>query len=150
MPETLQRRHDPIIQFAVFMENKLGRLHDLIRVLYENQVHVMAMTVLDTTDSSILRIIVDDHERARTILRRSSFHFNESPVLVLEMNSSADIHRALCALLEAEINIHYTYAFITRPNDKCALALSVEDPDVAGHALSQCGFHILTRDDITR
>ncbi len=150
MPQILERRHNPIRQFAVFMENKLGRLHDLIRVLYKNEIHVMAMTVLDTTDSSILRIIVDDHERAKTIFENHQFHYNESPVLVLEMNTAADIHKALCALLEAEINIHYTYSFVTRPNGKCALALSVEDPDVASHALSQCGFHILTRDDITR
>ncbi len=150
MTQTLESRHDPIKQFAVFMENKLGRLHDLIRVLTENEVHVMAMTVLDTTDSSILRMIVDDHERAGSILKKNQFHYSETPVLVLEMNSSSDLHKALCALLEAEINIHYTYSFITRPRGKCALAFNLEDPDVADHALRQSGFHVLNRGDITR
>ncbi len=150
MTQTLEARHEPITQFSVFMENKLGRLHDLIRVFSQNNVHVMAMTILDTTDSAILRIIVDDHERAGSILKKHGFLYSETPVLVLEMNSGNDIHRALCALLEAEINIHYTYSFITRPRDRCALALSLEDPDVAAHALQHSGFHILTRGDITR
>ncbi len=150
MAQTLEDRHEPIRQFAVFMENKLGRLNDLIRVLAENDVHVMAMTVLDTTDSSILRLIVDDHEQAAAILKRKNFLFTETPVLVLEMHSAAELHKALCALLEAEINIHYTYAFITRPQGKCALAFSLEDPDVAAHALRHSGFRILNRSDICR
>jgi hypothetical protein len=110
----------------------------------------MAMTTLDTTDSSILRVIVDDHERAGSILSKNHFFYNETPILVVEMNAATDIHKALCALLEAEINIHYTYAFITRPRDKCALAISLEDPDVAGHALHCSGFRILGRSDISR
>ncbi len=150
MSQTLEGRHEPIKQFSVFMENKLGRLHDLVRVLAENRVHIMAMTTLDTTDSSILRVIVDDHERAGSILRKSDFFYNETTVLVVEMNSAVDIHKALCALLEAEINIHYTYAFITRPHGRCALAISLEDADVAAHALEHSGFHILNRDDISR
>ena len=62
---TKMRRADPVIQFSVFTPNRLGRLHDLIGFLGAKDVHVLALMVLDTTDSAIIRVVVDDPERAR-------------------------------------------------------------------------------------
>ena len=72
---------DPVRQFSVFMENRVGRLHDLNALLGNNEVHVMAITVLDTTDNAIVRLIVDDPDKARAILAREDFPYHEADIL---------------------------------------------------------------------
>src|SRR6266516_2010061 len=99
---TKMRRVDPVIQFSVFTANRLGRLHDLIKLLGSQNVHVLALMVLDTTDSSIIRLVVDDPDRARELLQREGFAFNESKLVVVEVNSS-ELGRLMAALLEAEL-----------------------------------------------
>jgi len=152
MPEvTSQRsRPEPVTQFSVFTENRMGRLHDLIELFNENGVHVLALTALDTTDASILRIIVDDTDRARELLVQDNFPFTESEVLVVEIDSETKLKGVLAALLRAEVNIHYAYSFITQPNGRSALALSLEDPDVATASLGQHQFKVLYQADLLR
>jgi len=141
---------DPVKQFSVFAENRVGRLYDLTLLLKENDVHVMAITVLDTTDSSIIRIVVDDPQKARELMVNNDFPYSECDLLAVELTDESQLKGILAALLEAEINIHYVYSFMKRPADKSALALSVEDADIASQALSQRGFKVLTQRDISR
>jgi hypothetical protein len=141
---------DPVKQFSVFAENRVGRLYDLIGLLKDNNVHVIAITVLDTTDSAILRLIVDDPDRARELMVNNDFPYTECDVLAIEITDEADLKGVLAALFEAEINIHYVYSFIKRPEGKYALVLNVEDSDVAAQALGNHGYKILTQRDISR
>src|SRR5258705_7017513 len=116
------RRADAVIQFSVFTPNRLGRLHDLIRLLSARDVHVLGLMVLDTTDSAIIRLVVDDPDRARELLVRESFPFTESNLVVVEVNST-DLNRLMAALLEAELNINYLYSFIPHPQGKPIVGL---------------------------
>jgi len=141
---------DPVKQFSIFAENRVGRLYDLTSLFKENNVHVIALTVLDTTDSAIVRTIVDDPDRARELMINNDFPFGESDVLAVEITDEGDLRPILSALLEAEINIHYVYSFLKRPGDRTALALNVEDTDVATQALGKRGFKVLTQRDISR
>jgi len=141
---------DPVKQFSVFAENRVGRLYDLTSLFKENNVHIIALTVLDTTDSAIVRTIVDDPDRARELMINNDFPFGESDVLAVEISDEGDLRPVLAALLEAEINIHYVYSFLKRPGDRTALALNVEDTDVATQALGIRGFKVLTQRDISR
>ena len=141
---------DPIKQFSVFTANRVGRLFDLTALLREHNVHIMALTVLDTTDSAIVRFIVDDVEKARELLVSNDFAYTECEVLAVEIDDEADLKRVLSALLEAEINIHYIYSFIKRPGDRGALAINAEDIDIAASCLNTRGFPVLTRRDIAR
>jgi hypothetical protein len=106
--------------------------------------------VLDTTDSAIVRVIVDDPERARELMVNNDFPYTEVEVLAVELAGEAELSGVLAALFEAEINIHYVYSFIRRPEGKSALAINAEDAEVAAQALAQRGFRILTQADITR
>src|SRR6185436_18659353 len=108
---TKMRGVDPVIQFSVFTPNRLGRLHDLVRILGGQGVHVLALMVLDTTDSSIIRLVVDDPDRARELMVREGFPFTESNLIVVEVGPS-ELNRLMAALLEAELNINYLYSFI--------------------------------------
>ena len=141
---------DPVQQFSVFTENRVGRLYDLTALLKASNVHIMALTVLDTTDSSILRLIVDDPDLARELMINNDFPYTECDVLAVEIADEGDLKGVLAALLEAEINIHYVYSFLKRPGGRSALALSIEDYDVAAQALHTRGFRVLTQRDISR
>src|SRR6266478_5699456 len=134
------RQRDAVKQFSVFTANRLGRLHDLTQLLNSHNVHVLAVTVLDTTDSAILRFVVDDPERARDLLHEHSFPFNESDLLVVEFDSATKLNELMAALLEAELNVNYLYSFIPHPNGKSLLALSMEDNDMGEQILTRHQF----------
>ena len=142
-------RPDPVIQFSVFTPNRLGRLHDLIALWGAHEVHVLGLMVLDTTDSSIIRAVVVDPDRARELLAREGFCFTESRLVVVEVNPT-DLNRLMATLLEAELNINYLYSFIPQPQGKSILALSMEDNDLAEHALLRHQFRTLKQTDISR
>jgi hypothetical protein len=141
---------DPVKQFSVFAENRVGRLYDLTALLKGNNVHIMAITVLDTTDSAIVRLVVDDPDKARELMVNNDFPYTECNVLAVEITDESNLKDVLSALLEAEINIHYVYSFMKRPGGRCAIAINVEDDDVAAQALSKRTFKVLTQHDISR
>ena len=150
MKTTPARRADPVVQFSVFTANKLGRLHDLISLLNSHSVHVLALTVLDTTDSTIIRTVVDDPDKARNLLRENNYPFTESKLLVVEVDAATELHKVIQALLEAEININYLYSFIPHPRGKSLLALSMEDNEIGEQCLKRQGFSVLRQVDISR
>lgn len=141
---------DPVKQFSVFAENRVGRLHDFTALLKAHNVHVMAMSVLDTTDSAIVRVVVDDPEKARELMISNDFPYAETEILAVEIVDESDLKGVLSALLEAEINIHYLYSFIKRPEGKSALAVNAEDIDIAAQSLNRRGYRVLTQRDISR
>jgi hypothetical protein len=148
--ETITAGHSEwAIQFSVFTPNRLGRLHDLIGLLSTHDVHVLALMVLDTTDSAIIRLVVDDPDRARDLLVQQEFPFTESRLVVVEVNPS-DLNRLMAALLQAELNINYLYSFIPHPQGKSMLALSMEDNDLAEQVLRRHQFRTLKQADISR
>ncbi len=141
---------DPVKQFSVFAENRVGRLFDLTALFKDNEVHIIALTVLDTTDSAIMRVIVDDPDRARELMINNDFPYTECDVLAVEIADESDLKPVLAALLEAEINLHYIYSFIKRPEGRAAVVINAEDTDVATQTLNHHGFRVLTQRDISR
>ncbi len=141
---------EPVKQFSVFIENRVGRLHDLVALLAKHNVHIMAMTTIDQTDTALDRFIVDDPERARELMAANNFFFTESDVLAVEFSNESQLKEVLHALITVEVNVHYAYAFLVRPQGRSALALSVEDNDLAASALNTRGFKVLSQRDISR
>jgi len=149
--ETSQRkRKQPIWQFSIFADNKVGRLHELVQRLGSHDLNIIAISQLDTTECTIIRIVVAYPEDARRMLHEWSYSFTETEVLGIEMHSESSLRFVTSALVEAEINIHYLYAFIMRPRDKVGLILSVEDVDLATQVLGAHGITTLDQDDIAR
>ena len=147
---TAGRRAGAVIQFSVFTPNRLGRLHELIHLLGSHDVHALALTVLDTTDSAIIRFVVDDPDKARELLHTHEFPFTESKLVVVEVASPDELNRLMAALLEAELNINYLYSFIPHPNGKSILGLSMEDNEVAEQTLKRHQFPVLKQADLSR
>ncbi len=147
---TPARQSEAVTQFSVFTPNRLGRLHDLVNTLAVHGVHVLALTVLDTTDSAVIRCVVDDPDQARGLLIHHGFPFTESRLLAVEVNAATELNRLMAALLEAEININYLYSFIPHPQGKSILGLSMEDNEIAEQVLQRHQFRVLRQADISR
>ena len=141
---------DPVRQFSLYVENKCGALHDLVALLAGQSVHVLALSVIDLTESSIVRFVVDDPDKVYDILRQHGYYITESEVLGIELDSEADLGGVLAALLEAEVNIHYLFPFLVRPNGKYGLVMHIEDRELATQSLSIRGHRILSQRDLSR
>ena len=144
------RRRDPVIQFSVFTSNRLGRLRDLIDLFSSGSVHVLGITVLDTTDSAIIRLVVDDPDKARDLLLTNEFPCTETELLVVQLDLIRGLNQMMSALLEAELNVNYLYSFIPQPQGKSIVGLSMEDNEVAEQALIRHGFQVLRQSDLSR
>ena len=149
--ETMAARPaEPVIQFSVFTPNRVGRLNELIQLLAAHGVHVLALTVLDTTDSSIIRLVVDDPDRSRQLFDQHAFPSTERRPVVVALNSADELNHLIAALLEAELNINYLYSFIPHPNGKSILGLSLEDNEMAEQVLKRHQFEVLKQGDLVR
>lgn len=144
------RTPEAIVQFSVFTPNRLGRLHELVGLLGAKSIHVLALAMQDTTDSAIIRLVLDDPDRGRELLRENNFPFAESGVLVVELKATDELSRLLAALLEAEVNINYLYAFIPHPSGKTILGVNVEDNEMAESVLKRHQFTVLKQADLAR
>jgi len=144
------RQPDAVTQFSVFTANRMGRLHDLIALLSSNSVHVLAVTVLDTTETAIIRLVVDDPQAARRLLEENGFAFTECKLLVVEIEGATQLPELMSAFLEAEVNVNYMYCFIPHPQGKSILGVSMEDNEVGEKVLTQRGFRVLRQSDVSR
>ncbi len=148
---TLEKLDTPRVQhFSVFAENRAGALLDLVKLLNHEHIEVVALSVQDSTDSSIVRIIVSDPDRVKELFAQQGIAHSHTEVVVVEMVEASDLGRLLATLLQAEVNIHYSYPVMTRPHGRCALVIHPDDDDCAIAVLSGAGFKILNQGDISR
>ncbi len=141
---------EPVIQFSIHADNKVGRLNEIVGLLAVHEVHIMALSILDTTDSSIIRLIVDYPREAQKLLIEHQFSYVQSELIAVELNDESEVRIVTSALVQAEINIHYIYPFLVRPNNRYALAISLEDNDLAADTIKRHKLRIIGQDDIAR
>src|SRR6187431_2406114 len=140
-----------VTQFSIFLSNRVGALLDVVRVLNERNIHVLAISVQDSADTAIVRIVVSEPESVQQMFIEHAIPFSICALVVVELKEGAtELGRLLAALLAAECNIFGSYALLTRPRGRTALALHVEDNDVAIAVLKQHNFNILGQEDISR
>ncbi|MCA9079352.1 MAG: acetolactate synthase [Planctomycetaceae bacterium] len=136
-------------QFCVFLENRVGRLHDLMRTIESAELKVMALSVVDTIDFSVVRLIVNEPERSNEVLDLGGFRFIESDILGVELpDDPQPFVMVFSAFLRAELNIHYTYPLLFRRGGRGAIAVHVDDVDQATHLLQDLGYTLLTEGDL--
>ncbi len=139
-----------IIQFSIFASNRVGRLNDILSIFQNNDIHVMALCAIDNTETATVRMVVDYVEPARVLLKKKGIPFNESEVIAVELEREEQVKMVTCALVQAEINIHYLYPFLIRPKGHTGLILSLEDKELAEDVLRRQGLTVLRRSDIAR
>lgn len=138
-------------QFSVFLPNKVGAMLDVVKLLNAHDTHVVALSVSESTDSAIARIVVSDPGRVENLLKQHNIAFGLCEVVVVELREVAtQLVKLLAALFMAEVNVHFTYPLLTRPHGLAAIALHVDDTDCASTVLAGEGFKLLSQSEISR
>lgn len=149
-PQTSQGYNAPSVrQFSVFLENKVGKLLELVRLFDEAaSVHLCAFSVLESSDHAVVRIIPNNADAARVLLRENELPFSEFDILIVELTEGHSLTSLCLYLLGAELNIRFAYPLMIRPNGTPTIALAVDDQILAGQILRRKHFHMLGEEDL--
>jgi hypothetical protein len=147
---TMRGRDWPALtQFCVIIENRVGSLNQLMQHLERQDVRIIALSIVDTIDVAIARVMLDQVERGRELFELSGFTFFEIEVLGVQLPEHPQPFVAVCsALLQAEVNVNYMYPLLYRHAGHSAIAVHVEDMDTATRVLRDKGFQLLSEDDL--
>jgi hypothetical protein len=148
--ETAQDYSPPVVrQFGVFLENKVGRLFELVRVFDEApDVHLCAFSVVESSDHAVVRIIPNNADAARAVLREHALPFSEFDLLIVEVAEDHTLTSMCLYLLGAELNIRFAYPLMLRPDGRPTIALAVDDQTLAGQILRKKQFRLLGEGDL--
>lgn len=136
-------------QISVFVENKPGRLAEFTNVLRSNNIDMRALSMAETPDFGILRVIVDDPFGTACVLKDAGYIASITPVLAVKVaDEPGSLFKILDILAEANINLEYTYAFLTRERDSAYIIFRVEDNDRAAEVLSKNGVTLISQDNL--
>jgi hypothetical protein len=152
LPQTSSKLEGPLVkQFSIFLPNKVGAMLEIVKLLSAHHTHAVALSVSESTDSAIARIIASDPERVEKLFREKNVAFGVSQVVVVEMREVAtQLVKLLAALVMAEVNVHFAYPLLIRPRGFSAIALHVDDTECSCSVLTGEGFKLLSQDDISR
>lgn len=140
-----------IKQITVFVENKQGALVSITDTLAENNVNIRALSIAETEDFGILRLIVNDEETAKKTLTENGYLIKVTNVVGVKIGDApGKLTEALRVLDKAGINMEYLYAFMARTEKHAYVVLRVEDDEIAESALEAAGFHLITNADICK
>lgn len=147
---TIRGRDYPTIrQFTVFLENRVGQLLEVVRRFEGSKVRIVALSINDATECAFVRFLLSHPEQGREILERAGLAMIESDLIGIELPEGAQPLLQVCtALLQAEINIVQAYPLIVRPHGNAAVALMVDNPDLAMETLNAKGFTMITEADL--
>lgn len=136
-------------QLSVFIENKHGRLSEAIKGISESEVNIRALSIGDSQDFGIVRMIVNDLDKARELLG-DDFIYKITPVVAVKMDDKGGaLYKILKALEEQEINVKYTYAFTSNKEFGAYVVLRVDDVDATEKVLADKGFRLASDEEIS-
>jgi len=138
-----------INQISVFIENRPGRLSAITKVLADNNIDIRALSLADTTNFGILRLIVDKPAEAERILKENGFTVSVTKVIAVKVEDKpGGMYKLLDVLYGAAITVEYAYAFIARKEDGAFVILRVEDNMKAADCLKSGGFSLLSAEEV--
>lgn len=150
-PTTEKLNSPQVRQFSVFLQNKVGALLEVVKLLNEHNVVVLALSIQDSSESSNCRMVMSDPERVTSLFHEHDIPFSECDVVVVELpEGAADLVKVLAALLKAEVNVFFSYPLMVRPRGRAVLAMHVDDIECSSAVLQGDGFKTLTQADLSR
>ena len=136
-------------QVAVFLEHKPGRLAEISHCLAENNVNIRALSLADTTDFGILRLVADNTEKAQKVLKENGFTVGVTEVIaVAAEDKPGGMDKILQVTSKAALNIEYMYAFTQKSGESGILLFKFDDPGKAIAAFNEAGFKILSGEEV--
>ena len=132
-------------QISVFLENKKGRLADVTRILSKEAVNIRALSLADTADFGVLRIIVNEPERCLAVLKKNSFVAQVTEVLAIEVEDKpGGLARILELLDAAGVNVEYMYAYVEKSKDNAIVICRIDERERAVEVLGKAGIATLS------
>lgn len=136
-------------QLSVFLENKPGRLRELCALLAENGVNIITLSLADTEQFGILRLIVKEHDRAKELLVENGFVAKLTDVIAVEVKDEPGGLSEILQIEEASgISVEYMYAFTIKSGENAVLLFRFDDMDKALEALQQANLGVLGREEL--
>ncbi len=137
-------------QFSVFLDNKVGKLLELVDAIDGEDLRIVALSVMDAADHAVVRMVTSREALARKLLTKQKLPFSEADILIVELNPQVGRTLSfLCkTLLAAELNIHYAYPLMVRPHGAATIALHTDDQIFSGQILRRKQFTLLGENDL--
>lgn len=140
-----------VTQLSVFLANRVGSLMSLVRLLRDHAIEVLGLSVQDSTELTLVRLVVSDAEGAQALFMEKGIAHTTVEIVVVELaGEERDLNHCLAVLLAAEVNIHFLYALLARPSHHPVLAVQCDDGEVCAEALHRAGFKVLAQEDLAR
>lgn len=136
-------------QLSIFVENQPGRLAAVAKALGEAGINIMAMTIAETREFGVVRMIVGDPEKGMQVLKDAGFTVTTTNILAIEVkNKPGALGKVLDAFVDNGLNIEYMYAFVARKEDAAILVFRFDSTDKAIEALSGTDVAVLTNEEV--
>ena len=131
-------------QISIFVENKPGKLLEVVKILAQEKIDMRALSIAETSDYGILRLIVDDPEKAEAALKDAGWVTSVTPVVAVKIpDEPGSLDHVLTILADAKISIEYSYAFLTGQKDSACLVMRVEDTEETKEILTSHGVEVV-------
>ena len=137
-----------IKQLSVFLENKKGRLWKSLNILKNEGIDIRALSIADTSDFGILRMIVSDPDKAKSVLESQNFAVSFADVLAIEVDDQpGGLEAALALLNDYDVNVEYIYAFVEKKTSKALVVLRTDNNELSSKLLSDNSFSLIGQDE---
>lgn len=136
------------VQFSAFLDNRCGKLLELVEIFDGHALSLVALSVIDSADHAVVRLVTSRADLARRLLERHHIPFSEADILVVELGYEQTLSKLCISLLSAELNIHYAYPLMMRPHGVPTIALHTDDQVLAGQILRRKMFTLLGENDL--
>ncbi|MFZ7125590.1 MAG: ACT domain-containing protein [Desulfobacterales bacterium] len=131
-------------QISIFLENKTGRLSEVTQTLAEAGVNIRALSLADTSDFGVLRLIVDNNEKAKAALKARGFTMGKTNVVAVEVpDKPGGLHGILQVLQDSGINVEYMYAFVQQSGSNAVMIFRFDNTDQAVRVLQKAGHTVI-------
>lgn len=125
-------------QISIFLENRAGRISDVTGILSDADVNIRALALADTSDFGVLRLIVDNNEKAEQALKNGGFTVRKTTVVAVGVDDQpGGLHNILEILKKNKINVEYMYAFVQQSGNKAIMIFKFDQPEQAISALEK-------------
>jgi len=137
-------------QISIFLENRTGRLQEVAKILAEAQINIKALSLADTSDFGILRLIVSDNDKAKEVLRQNGFTVGKTNVVAVEVEDKpGGLYSILSLLSEHQVNVEYMYAFVQQTQKNAVLIFRFDKTDQAIQILQKNKIKIISAEELS-
>jgi hypothetical protein len=147
-PQIERAHEEPFVrQFSIFLPNRVGQLNELLEMLTAREVDVIGISVVDSTDWAVVRMVFSDPGKAREVLTGHKVAFTECDVLAVVLAEPRTLQQVCKTLVAAELNVQFAYPLLTRRDDCPVMVLHADDGVMAVQALRKHGFTVLDHEE---